>query len=231
MASQSITPCGAGFWRIKHNALMKCSYRASVAEPPEQVWATFSDLDGLLAALPGATLARDGTRVGGSLKCSLGSAQITYRIDARAGAVDAKGHEAALEISGKEARGTGTITGSLLIAVYPEGSGAQVGISGEIEATGRGAAADGEAWSRVLSRLVDAALPGSTATPLSVSPPRPAPRPALAVAPAVGDFDGGEASRSGPPAEMIAGLVALLLLIMRRRRRRRRAKGEADDNE
>jgi carbon monoxide dehydrogenase subunit G len=231
MAWQSITPCGAGFCGIKHNALMKSSYRASVAEPPEQVWATFSDLDGLLAALPGATLARNGDSADGSLKCSLGSVQVTYRVEVRADDVDSTRHEAHLEVTGKEARGAGTITASLLFAVFPEGSGSQVAIGGEVEASGRGAAADADAWSRLLNRLMDAALPASTATPLTVDPLPPAPRPALAVAPTVGDFDQVEMDRSGPRPEMIVGLVVTLLLLLRRRRRRRRAKGETHDGE
>jgi carbon monoxide dehydrogenase subunit G len=232
MIWQSITPSGARFWRIEHNARMRCSYGASVAEPVDRIWASLAEVDTSLAALSGVTLARDGDAVAGTLKCTLGSAQITYRLTAGVESRDAEARTAVVVVAGKEARGSGTLTATLAVEVRAEDSGARVALSAEIEATGRGEAADDAAWCRVLSRLLDAhlatlsvaAAPADAAPVLPASPAAPAapPRPALALA---------EPDSSDPRSRLIIGAVVALLLLLLRRRRRRRAEGESNGGE
>jgi uncharacterized protein len=230
MTRQSITPCGAGFWWIEHNAVMKCSHRTSVPGSVESVWASLRDVDIIAAALPGATLTREGDGVAGSLKCTVGAAQITYKVAARADQVDGDGRRAVIAVTGKEARGSGTLTASLVVGVHAEGHNVQISVDGDIDATGRGQGADAAAWSRLIARLLDAALPLSVAA--AAKAPAVPPRPALAVAPATGGFDPDEPARSGPPPGLIAGLALAVLLVLRRRRRKhRRIEGEPDDGE
>jgi carbon monoxide dehydrogenase subunit G len=182
-------------------------------------------------------LARDGEAVAGTLKCSVGSSQITYRLSARADAHDAEAHTAVISVAGKEARGSGTLTATITVEVRPEGSGSRLDVSADIEASGRGEAADEAAWSRVLSRLVDAHLatvaraePMAEAAPPVPAPPVPAPaeavppRPALSVAAASGDFGSAGSDGTDDHRALLGGVVfAGLLLLMRRRRKRRRA--------
>jgi MYXO-CTERM domain-containing protein len=224
---------------------MKCSHRTSVQGPVESVWASLRDVDAIAAALPGATLSRDGDGIAGSLKCTVGAAQITYKLTARADEVDAEGRRAVIAVTGKESRGTGTLTANLVVGVHSEGANAQVSVDGDIEATGRGEGADAAAWSRLIGRLLGAVVPASVPPSASASATAPAPtkhpasatpaaapRPALAVAPATGGFDPDEPARSGPPPGLIAGLVVAVLLVLRRRRRKhRRIEGEPDDGE
>lgn len=182
----------------------------------------------MVAALPGATLARDGGVVAGSLKCSLGSNQITYRLSVRTEVADGERHRAVIVVTGKEARGSGTLTATLIVAGRTEGSRTRVDVSGDIEATGRGEGAEAAEWARVLGRLLGALLynpvPVSDVTPVTAA--AAAPRPALAVAPPAGDFMPAGPGRPGPPPQLIFGLVvAGLLLLLRRWRKHRRAEG------
>jgi carbon monoxide dehydrogenase subunit G len=173
-----------------------------------------TDVDSVLAALPGAALARDGDAVNGSLKCKLGASQITYRLSARAETGEAEFHNAVIAVTGKEARGGGTLAATLTVAVNTEAGGSRVEVNADIEATGRAESADEKAWNRVIGLLVNAVLP----QPATESPPPP-PRPPLAVAPQPA---APPASRSPSPAPVIAGVVAVLMLFLLRRLRRRR---------
>jgi uncharacterized protein len=221
---------------------MRCSYGVSFAEPPEAIWASLADVDGYLAARPGVTLVHDGDAVAGSLKCTLGSAQITYRLSAGVTVDAAEPHTAVIVVTGREARGSGTLGATLTAAVRPEGAGSRLEISGDIQATGRGETADEQAWSRVFSKLLDPqdaapAPPAEVVTPAPTfesAPAEPAPaappRPALAVAPDSGDFSP-ESGWSGPPPQALVALAVVVLFLIGRRRKRRRRQGDTDDGQ
>jgi carbon monoxide dehydrogenase subunit G len=193
---------------------MRTSYDATVAQAPDAVWASLTDVDSVLAALPGAAMARDGDAVNGSLKCKLGASQITYRLSARAETGQAEFHNAVVAVSGKEARGGGTLAATLTVAVNTEAGGSRVEVNADIEATGRAENADEQAWNRALGLLVNAVLP----QPVAESP-APPPRPPLAVAPQPVAAQG---SRSPSPAPVVAGVLAVVVLFLLRRLRRRR---------
>jgi carbon monoxide dehydrogenase subunit G len=193
---------------------MRSSYDAQVAGPISEVWASVSDIDSLLAMLPGATLSRDGDAVSGSLKCKLGATQITYRLSARAEVGEEKFHTAVVAVTGKEARGDGTVAATLTVALRDEGATTRVEVSGDIEATGRAESADETAWARVIETLVAAVMPPPLVEP--AAPPPPPTRPPLTVAPPV--TPAGPASRG----RMILGAVGIVLIVAVRRALHRR---------
>ena len=211
---------------------MRCSYRASIAEPVEAVWAALSDPDRVLAALPGTTLARDRDGVAGSVKCAVGGTQITYRIMAASGAADASPRAGLLSVDGREARGGGTVRATLTVAATADGDGTRVEVDGDVEATGRGANAEAADWSRVIGRLLDGVLATIVSAPAAgADRTEPAgaktaaapPRPALSIAPDGGDYapdDLGWADRL-PSARVVGSILFGLVLIVRRRRRHR----------
>jgi uncharacterized protein len=220
---------------------MRCSYGVSFTEPPDAIWASLADVDGYLAARPGVTLVHDGDAVAGSLRCTLGSAQITYRLSAGVTVDPAEPHTAVIVVTGREARGSGTLGATLTAAVRPEGPGSRLEISGDIQATGRGETADEAAWTRVFSKLLDPQDPappavddGPVAEAAEPTPPAPtpaaAPRPALAVAPDMGELNP-EPGRSGPPPQVLVALAVVVLFVIGRLRRRRRAEGGRDDEQ
>jgi uncharacterized protein len=205
---------------------MKPSYDVLVAAPLDPVWGSLTDVDSVLAALPGAALARDGDAVTGSLKCKLGNAQVTYRLTARAEIGEAEFHNAVIAVTGKEARGGGTLAASLTLALRSEGAATRVELSGDVEATGRGEAADQASWSKVLETLVNAVLPPPAAAP---APPRPSLTVAVSptVAQTVGQATAERASPTRPPPartdrRMIAVALGIVMAMLVRRRRKRR---------
>lgn len=208
------------------------------------MWAALSDLDRVLAAAPGATLTRDGDGVAGSVKCPVGAAQITYRITVTSGTADAGPRAAVLSVSGREARGSGTLQATLTIAVAAADASTSVEVDGDIDASGRGASADEADWSRVLGRLLDGVLAGvvgakgtgakgTGAKESGAERAKPAgaettpPRPALSIAPDGRDYapdDLGWADRL-PSARVVGTIVFGLVVVVRRRRRRHRSEG------
>lgn len=221
---------------------MRSSYRTTVTDPVDVIWASLADVDRVLAALPGATLARAGDAVSGTVKCSVAAVQVTYRLSALAEVRDDEPHTAVVAVTGKEARGAGTLAATLTVALRENGAGTSVEVSGDIRATGRAEGADDATWSRVLGRLVDAAVavPATTSKPATSAAPAPsetapAPpgppasaeaRPALSVAPPAGPSPD-DLGWFGLDRRVTVGLAAAgaLLLLHRRRRRRRRRGG------
>jgi carbon monoxide dehydrogenase subunit G len=197
---------------------MRVSYDAAVGQPIATVWASLTDVDSVLAALPAGAFERDAGVVTGSLKCKLGAAQITYRLSARAEVGDTEFHTAALAVTGKEARGSGTLAATLTLALRAEGSDTRIDVNGDVEVTGRGESASAETWSRVIGTLVSALVPPpAEAPPEPASPPRLT-RPALVVAP---PLDEPVPTRRGS-RPLVVGIAAVLMLMLFRRRRRRR---------
>jgi carbon monoxide dehydrogenase subunit G len=204
---------------------MKSFHVVDVAAPIDTVWESLLDVDRVLAALPDAVLARDGEAVTGSVKCKLGGAQVTYRLSVRADIGETGRHTVVMAVTGKEARGDGTLAASLTLALDSESSDAvtRCQLTGNVEATGRGEAADTEAWSKLLGSLVDAVLPEPPAAPAAAPAPvaaaeRTSPRPSLAVAPPLAE----RPSAGNPDRRMIAGVVGIVLAMLVRWRRKRR---------
>jgi carbon monoxide dehydrogenase subunit G len=195
---------------------MRTWYDAEIDQSIDSAWSSLTDVDSVLAALPGAALAREGDVATGSLKVRVAGSQITYRINARAEVGDAGFHTAVLAVTGSEARGSGTLAASLTVALRNAAGTARIEVSGDIEATGRGEGADDRAWRRVIRSLVNAVIPPSAPAPAA---PAAAPaRPPLAVAPTPVAPD----RRSSPATPAMIGVVLLAMLLLLRRLRRNR---------
>lgn len=196
---------------------MRVSHDVVVAAAPDAVWRSLTDVDSVLAALPSAALARDGEVAGGSLKCRLGATQVTYRLSARAETGEPGFHTAVLTVAGKEARGSGTIAATLTVAARAAGEDTRIEVTGDIEATGRGAGADADVWQRVLKTLLDALVPPVVAAPAAAPPPRQPRQPLTVVPPPMPPGANEQRSTTWLP---VAGVLLVLLLLVRRRRSR-----------
>jgi carbon monoxide dehydrogenase subunit G len=212
---------------------MTTTHEALVRRPLDQVKQQLGDTDWVLAALPGTTLTRDSDGASGSLRLKLGSLQITYRVTIRAAGPDAGVHAVTIAVSGKEARGAGTLAATVQIEVDDADDDATlVRALLDVTATGRGEAVDDEAWGRaaetLLTGVVDAltespAAPAAPPDAVTAAPPpaaRPAPmldeprRPPVPIA---------APGRSPQQLAAVAAFVLLLLLVVRSARRRRSA--------
>jgi carbon monoxide dehydrogenase subunit G len=154
---------------------MRTSADVTVDRPAEAVWALVTDVDGVIATLPGATLSRDGDAVSGSLKCKLGTSQVTYRITVRAAVGQPEFHSAVLTVTGKESRGSGTIEATVTVALRAEPPATRIEAAGDVQATGRGATAGEAEWAAVirslLASIAPAAVSSSTSATASIAEP------------------------------------------------------------
>jgi carbon monoxide dehydrogenase subunit G len=198
---------------------VRASYDTVVDRSIESVWASLTDVDSVLAALPGAALAREGDGVSGSLKCKFGSTQVTYRITARADVGQPEFRTALLAVTGKEARGGGTMTASITVNLRggAPANGTRIEVAGDIEATGRGEKADEAGWQRVIESLVNALLPPAAPEPAPAAAIPPRPPLTVAAQPAERRAGAG----AGADAQRWAGLaliVVVVLVLLRRLR-------------
>lgn len=144
---------------------MKARYSGSTPGTAEALWEWLCAGDAAIAAIPGASVDRDGSQVKGSLRIKPGTGQITYRISA--GAAPAAGERTAtIAITGKEARGGGTIAATVSIAVtVADDRDAALVADAEIEVTGRAADAEQEGWDRCVA-LIGGSVLSAYAVPM-----------------------------------------------------------------
>jgi carbon monoxide dehydrogenase subunit G len=206
---------------------MTSTHEALVRRPFGEVQQQLQDTDWVLAALPGATLTRDAEAASGSLRLKLGSLQITYRVTLRAVGPDEGVHAVTIAVSGKEARGDGTLAATVQIELHDADDGAtRMRALLDVTATGRGEAVSDDAWGRAAETLLAGVVAALTAAPppapdavTAAAPPAARPAPLL-----------DEPRRPQLPAQTghspqrlaaMAAFVLLLLLVVRSARRRR----------
>jgi carbon monoxide dehydrogenase subunit G len=216
--------------RIQDNTTMRCEYTTSQPRPVDDVWRALTDVDRVLAALPGATLVRDGDSVSGGLTCKFANGQATYRVSARADADVGEDCSVVIAATGGQTRGEGTFAATISVSVRPDQpaaagpartDGATVAVEADLTVSGRGEAADSHEWDRVLGRLVDAALR---------SAPPAAPPVGTAAPAAAQDLSAADSERivadafpmSGARLVALGALAACLALLWRKLFHRRR---------
>jgi hypothetical protein len=145
-------------------------------------------------------------------------------------------------VTGKEARGTGTLAATVTVAAHEVAAGSRVEVNADLEVSGRGGSVLEAEWVALLTKLVDAAVwpqpvlhvmandelvaePRAASAPTTSVPPRPA----LAVAPAQGE-SAPAAPELGEHRRLIYGLFAAVMLLLVKRRRSRRSRGGRADS-
>jgi carbon monoxide dehydrogenase subunit G len=213
---------------------MTSTHEALVRRPLDEVKQQLKDTDWVLAALPGTTLTRDPDGASGSLRLKLGSLQITYRVTIRAAGPDEGVHAVTIAVSGKEARGAGTLAATVQIELNDADDGATLMRALlDVTATGRGEAVADEAWGRAAETLLAGVVAALTAAPAAqaaapdavTAEPPPAARPAPVLEEPRRPRVSIETSNAPSPQRLaaVAAFALLLLLVVRSARRRRSA--------
>jgi carbon monoxide dehydrogenase subunit G len=213
---------------------MTSTHEALVRRPLGEVQQQLHDTDWVLAALPGTALTRDPDGASGSLRLKLGSLQITYRVTIRAAGPDVGVHTVTIAVSGKEARGDGTLAATVQIELSDADDGATLMRALlDVTATGRGEAVADDAWGRATDTLLAGVVAALTAAAAPAAPAAPpdavtaAPPPAARPAPMLAEPRRPQVPvQTGPSAQRLAAVAAfvlLLLLVARSAYRRRSA--------
>jgi carbon monoxide dehydrogenase subunit G len=158
---------------------MELDHEFTVPVPVDRAWSVLLDVERLAPCVPGATLdSIDGDEFTGRLKVKLGAMTITYKGAAKILVADESTRSVTLEGTGKEARGSGTASVTVLAQLHDEGESTRVTVRTELNVTGRPAQFGRNILSEVGGKLIgrfakalaeelaaDEATPEATAEP------------------------------------------------------------------
>ena len=117
---------------------MRLEHDFTVPASIDTAWRTLLDVPRIAPCLPGATLTEfDGDEFTGTVKVKVGPITITYRGSGRFAERDEAAHRAVLEVSGREARGSGTARATMTAALSAIDDGTRVDVTTDLMVTGR----------------------------------------------------------------------------------------------
>ncbi|MFC3984184.1 SRPBCC family protein [Streptosporangium jomthongense] len=152
---------------------MRFEHEFTVPVPVERAWTALLDVERVASCLPGATLeTAKGDEMTGRLKVKVGPITLTYRGRARFEEVDEPGRTLMIGATGKETRGPGTASATVVARLRPEEGRTRVTVDTSFTVTGRPAQFGRGVMSEVGARLVERfaanlseSLQGSEAAP------------------------------------------------------------------
>jgi len=198
-----------------------------VGAPVDEVWELLMDVERVAPCMPGAQVLEqtgdDAYKV--AVKVKLGPMTMNYKGDVEILDRDAAAHHATMRAKAKEARGQGTASANIRMALREEDHGTQASILTEMQMSGKAAAMGQGVIQDVAAALTDtfarnlAALVEGTAQPTVEAEAVPPPPPAEQALPAGEIARSVIASRLGDP-RVQAVLIAFVLGFLLGRRRR-----------
>ena len=120
---------------------MKLTNEVVVPAPLERTWSLLLDVPRVVRALPGATVEPDAAEGAyrGALKVHLGPVAVEYEGVARLEDVDEDDHAATFRIEGRERRGHGGATATIVNRLLPNENGTRLVVETDLAVTGRAA--------------------------------------------------------------------------------------------
>ncbi len=121
---------------------MKLNNEFTVDVPVGDVWNVLLDLERITPCLPGASLTEEtGEReYDGAMKVKLGPVTQQYKGTVKIQEADESTHRAVLRADGKDARGQGTASATIVSTLHDEGNGStRVSVETDMQITGRAA--------------------------------------------------------------------------------------------
>src|ERR687890_2731059 len=140
---------------------MKLENEFTVDVPIEDVWEVLLDLERVTPCLPGAALTEEsGNEYKGEMKVRLGPVSQEYEGTVKIEEADESEHRAVLKADGKDARGQGTASATIVSTLHDEGNGStRVNVETDMQITGRaaqfGQGIQQQVSEKLLSRFAD----------------------------------------------------------------------------
>lgn len=118
---------------------MKIDYEFTVGVPVDQAWSRMLDLEKIAPCLPGAALQEEGEdgEYAGTIKVEIGPIAVSYKGTIKFEETDETDHRAVLQATGREARGQGTASATIVSTLREEGDGTRVNVETDLMLTGR----------------------------------------------------------------------------------------------
>jgi uncharacterized protein len=119
---------------------MKINNEFKVGVPIQQAWNTMLDLERIAPCLPGATIqGSEGDEYQGTMKVKIGPITASYKGTARFEETDEENRRAVLKATGRDARGQGTASATIVSTLHEEGDDTRVKVETDMRLTGRAA--------------------------------------------------------------------------------------------
>jgi uncharacterized protein len=120
---------------------MKINNEFTVAAPIQQAWDTMLNLERIAPCLPGAAIQeeKDDGEYDGTMKVKIGPITANYKGTVKFEEVDEGNHRAVLQATGRDARGQGTASATIVSTLQEEGEGTKVSVETDMKLTGRAA--------------------------------------------------------------------------------------------
>jgi uncharacterized protein len=120
---------------------MKINNEFTVGAPIQQAWDTMLNLERIAPCLPGAAI-QDEKGEGeydGTMKVKIGPITANYKGTVKFEEVDEDNHRAVLQATGRDARGQGTASATIVSTLQEESEGTKVSVETDMKLTGRAA--------------------------------------------------------------------------------------------
>lgn len=116
---------------------MQLDHAFTVPADPDTAWTLFQDLGRVAPCMPGAVLdTLDGDAFTGRVKVKVGAVQMSYRGEGRVTRDEAT-RTMLLDLSGSEARGSGTAAAKVTATLTADPAGTRVRVGTDLDITGR----------------------------------------------------------------------------------------------
>ncbi len=119
---------------------MKISNEFTVGVPIQQAWNTMLDLERIAPCLPGAAIQEsEDDEHKGTMKVKIGPITANYKGTVKIEEADEENHRAVLQATGRDARGQGTASATIVSTLQEEGDETRVTVETDMKLTGRAA--------------------------------------------------------------------------------------------
>ena len=119
---------------------MKINNEFTVGVPVEEAWNTMLNLERIAPCLPGAAIqGSEGDEYQGTMKVKIGPITANYKGTAKFEETDEENHRAVLQATGRDARGQGTASATIVSTLQEEGDDTRVRVETDMKLTGRAA--------------------------------------------------------------------------------------------
>jgi carbon monoxide dehydrogenase subunit G len=119
---------------------MKVNNEFTVGVPVEQAWDVMLDLERIAPCLPGASIqGSEGEEYQGTMKVKIGPITANYKGTAKFDETDEENRRAVLNATGRDARGQGTASATIVSTLHEEGDNTRVKVETDMKLTGRAA--------------------------------------------------------------------------------------------
>jgi carbon monoxide dehydrogenase subunit G len=119
---------------------VKINNEFTVSVPVEQAWDVMLDLERVAPCLPGAAIqGSEDDEYQGTMKVKIGPITANYKGTVKVEEADAENHRAVMQATGRDARGQGTASATIVSTLQEEGDDTRVKVETDMKLTGRAA--------------------------------------------------------------------------------------------